>query len=163
MVENKDWLFADFGVSTDQAIEAFEALGQSLEQYKINDSLLKQLETSPKLTTLNDYPNVEFITQEDNTITKLREQIDELEMRVAKLEEIISELRTNAIERTENPNQKTDLEIFDQKDEIEDDDIFNINTDMFQIDTAGNWNNIQGWLLDTKKDMEEYSFGTIYK
>ena len=163
MGENKDWWFADFSVSTDQAIEAFKALGQSLEQYKINDSILKQLETSPKVTVLNDYPNVEFITQEDNTIAKLREQINELEMRVAKLEEIISELCTNAIERTENPNQKTDLEIFDQKDEIEDDDIFNINTDIFQIGTEINWNNIQGWLLDTKKDMEEYSFGTIYK
>lgn len=162
MIKHRDWVFADLGVSTDQAIEAFKALGQSLEQYKINDALLKQLETSSKVTVLNDQPNVEFITQED-TVTKLREQINELEIRVAKLEETISELRTNAIERTENPNQKGDLEIFDQKDETEDDNIFNINADMFQIGTAVNWNNIQGWSLDTKKDMEEYNFGTIYK
>ena len=46
MIKHRDWVFADLGVSTDQAIEAFKALGQSLEQYKINDALLKQLETS---------------------------------------------------------------------------------------------------------------------
>jgi hypothetical protein len=73
--------------------------------------------------------------------------ITRLEARITKLEKLVDELRTNAIEKTENPNQKTDLEIFDQKDEIEDDDIFNINTNMFQIGTEVNWNNIQGWPL----------------
>ena len=144
MIKHRDWVFADLGVSTDQAIEAFKALGQSLEQYKINDALLKQLETSSKVTTLNDYPNVEFITQED-TVTKLREQINELEIRVAKLEEIVSELRTNAIERTENPNQKGDLEIFDQKDETEDDNIFNINANLFDKEIEIDWDGVAKW------------------
>ena len=141
MIKHRDWGFADLGVSTDQAIEAFKALGQSLEQYKINDALLKQLETSSKVTVLNDQPNVEFITQED-TVTKLREQINELEIRVAKLEEIISELRTNAIERTENPNQKGDLEIFEPNMPKEDEDISILN-DILQKPFKMDWNEIK--------------------
>ena len=141
MIKHRDWVFADLGVSTDQAIEAFKALGQSLEQYKINDALLKQFETSSKVTTLNDYPNVEFITQE-NTITKLREWINELEMRVAKLEEIVSELRTNAIKRTENPNQKTDLEIFEPNILEEDDNIFNICAELLHKPIQINWDDV---------------------
>ena len=140
MIENRDWVFADLGVSMDQAIEAFNTLGQSLEQYKMDDTLLNQLKTS-KVTTLNDYPNVEFITQE-NTITKLREQINELEMRVAKLEEIISELRTNAVERTENPNQKTDLEIFEPIISEEDDNIFSVCAELLHKPIQINWDDV---------------------
>lgn len=142
------------GVSTEEAVKAFQILGQNFESY--NKELLKQLKTStPVIYPETNTSNIEFISSAD-TIT-------ELEARITKLEKLVDELRTNAIEKTENPKQKGDLEIFDQKDEIEDDNIFNINTDMFQIDTEVNWNNIQGWSLDTKKDMEEYNFGTIYK
>lgn len=156
MTENINQCMIDLGVSMDEAIDTFKILGQSFTNCKINEDSLQQLKIPASVVCPdNAESSVEFFPNY-NTITQL-------EARVAKLEKLVEELRTNAIERTENPNQKADLEIFDQKNEIEDDNIFNINTDMFQIGTAVNWNNIQGWLLDTKKDMEEYSFGTIYK
>ena len=55
-------------------------------------------------------------TESDGTgnIYQPNDTITQLEARITKLEKLVDELRTNAIERTENPNQKTDLEIFEQ-------------------------------------------------
>lgn len=156
MTENINQCMIDLGVSMDEAIDAFKILGQPFANCKVNEDSLQQLKIPASVICPDNFESsIEFFSNHD-TITRL-------EARITKLEKLVDELRTNAIEKTENPNQKTDLEIFDQKDEIEDDNIFNINTDMFQIGTAVNWNNIQGCFLDTKKDMEEYSFGTIYK
>lgn len=121
------------GVSTEEAVKAFQILGQNFESY--NKELLKQLETStPIIYPETDASNIEFISSTD-TITRL-------EARITKLEKLVDELRTNAIEKTEKPKQKGDLEIFDQKNDIEDDNIFNIDTNVFQIDTEINWDNI---------------------
>ena len=123
------------GVSTEEAIKAFQILGQNFEY---NEELLKQLETStPIIYPETNASNVEFISSTD-TIT-------ELEARITRLEKLVDELHTNAIEKTENPKQKGDLEIFDQKDEIEDDNIFNINTNLFEQEIEIDWDGVSKW------------------
>lgn len=123
------------GVSTEQAVKAFQILGQNFEY---NKELLKQLETStPIIYPETNASNVEFISSTDTITT--------LEARITRLEKLVDELRTNAIEKTEKPKQKCDLEIFDQKDEIEDDNIFNNNTNLFEQEIEIDWDGVSKW------------------
>lgn len=108
MTENINWDMIDLGVSMNEAIDAFKILGQSFANCQINEDSLQQLGIPSSVicpdnvkSSIEFFPNHDIITQ--------------LEARITKLEKLVDELRTNAIEKTENPNQKTDLEIFDQK------------------------------------------------
>lgn len=121
------------GVSTEEAVKAFQILGQNLELY--NEELLKQLTTStPIIYPETDASNIEFISSAD-TITKL-------EARITKLEKLVDELRTNAIERTEKPKQKGDLEIFESNIPKEDENIFSLD-DILREPFKTNWDEIK--------------------
>lgn len=135
MIENRDWVFADLGVSTDQAIEAFKALGGSFANCKINEDSLQELKIpSSVICPDNAKSSIEFFPTHDI--------ITQLEARIAKLEKLVDELRTNAIEKTENPNQKTDLEIFESNMPKEDENISILN-DILQKPFKIDWDEIK--------------------
>lgn len=135
MIENINLDMTDFGVSMNEAIDAFKILGQSFANCQINEDSLQQL----KIPTSVVYPDnaessIEFFPSH-NTITQL-------EARITKLEKLVDELRTNATEKTEKPKQKGDLEIFESNTLKEDDNIFNIYEELLHEPIQINWNDV---------------------
>ena len=95
----------------------------------------KQLKASPiEIIPDTQKSDVEFISSTD-IITKL-------EARITKLEKLVDELRTNAIEKTEKPKQKGDLEIFESNIPKEDENISILN-DILQKPFKIDWDEIK--------------------